>query len=139
MKKTLLVTAFLLSTSALAQGEVQAKLGSVAPEGTPWAEWLNGWKKRVETDAKGGIKMKVFLAGKLGGEKEMVEDTKKGVLHIFGGSVGAIAASHVPELNVFELPFLFSTDKEADFVMNKVRGDVAKMLDERGFKMLMWG
>jgi TRAP-type transport system periplasmic protein len=139
MKNALIAFSLLLATSALAEGEVSAKLGSVAPEGTPWAEWLNGWKKRVETDAAGKLKMKVFLSGKLGGEKEMVEDTKKGVLHIFGGSVGAIAAQHVPELNVFELPFLFSSDAEADYVLNKVRPEVARMLEERGFKMLMWG
>ena len=117
---------------------VVAKCGSVAPEGTPWAEWLEGVKARMEKESNGNFKLKVFLSGKLGGEKEMVEDTKKGALHMFGGSVGALASSHVPELNVFELPYLFTSDAEADYVMNKVRGDVAKLLDQRGFVMVMW-
>lgn len=117
---------------------VVVKIGSVAPEGTPWAEWLEGVRARLEKEGNGNLKLKVFLAGKLGGEKEMVEDTKKGTLQMFGGSVGSIAASHVPELNVFELPFLFTSDAEADYVMNKVRPDVAKMLDARGFVMVMW-
>lgn len=130
--------ATLCATPAIA-AETVAKIGSVAPEGTPWAEWLNGWKARVDAESKGQLKVKVFLAGKLGGEKEMVEDTKKGVLHVFGGSVGALASQHVPELNVFELPFLFSNDAEADFVMGAVRADVKKLLESRGFVMLMWG
>jgi TRAP-type C4-dicarboxylate transport system substrate-binding protein len=139
MKKIIAAFALLLMFAAPAGAEVVAKVGSVAPEGTPWAEWLNGWRKRAETESKGEFKLKVFLAGKLGGEKEMVEDTKKGVLHIFGGSVGALAAQHVPELNVFELPFLFESDGEADYVLNKVRPDVQKLLESRGFVMLMWG
>lgn len=117
---------------------VVAKCGSVAPEGTPWAEWLDGVKARMEKESAGTLKLRVFLSGKLGGEKEMVEDTKKGALQMFGGSVGALAASHVPELNVFELPFLFTSDAEADFVLNKVRADVTQLLDARGFTMVMW-
>lgn len=133
------VTLVALSASPSMGAEpVVAKVGSVAPEGTPWAEWLDGVKVRMEKEGAGNLKLKVFLSGKLGGEKEMVEDTKKGALQMFGGSVGAIAAGHVPELNVFELPFLFTSDAEADFVMNKVRADVAKLLESRGFIMVMW-
>ncbi|MCC7073278.1 MAG: TRAP transporter substrate-binding protein [Deltaproteobacteria bacterium] len=138
-----LVTASLVSLLVLASAPsraepVVAKCGSVAPEGTPWAEWLDGVRARIEKEANGALKLKVFLAGKLGGEKEMVEDTKKGALQMFGGSVGAIASTHVPELNVFELPYLFTSDAEADYVMNKIRGDVTKLLDARGFVMVMW-
>lgn len=131
--------AFTFTHASSARAEaVVAKCGSVAPEGTPWAEWLDGVKTRMEKESNGNLKLKVFLSGKLGGEKEMVEDTKKGALHMFGGSVGALAASHVPELNVFELPYLFTSDAEADYVMNKVRPEVTKLLDARGFVMVMW-
>jgi TRAP-type C4-dicarboxylate transport system substrate-binding protein len=140
MTRSLFVAALslLFAFGANAADPIVAKCGSVAPEGTPWADWLEGVRKRIESESKGGIKLKVFLSGKLGGEKEMVEDTKKGTLHMFGGSVGALAASHVPELNVFELPYIFTSDAEADYVLNKVRGDVAKLLNDRGFTMVMW-
>ena len=141
-RSSLVIVTSLLACMAIAPAAraepVVAKCGSVAPEGTPWAEWLDGVKARMEKEAAGGLKLKVFLSGKLGGEKEMVEDTKKGALQMFGGSVGSLAASHVPELNVFELPFLFTSDSEADYVMNKVRPEVTKLLDARGFVMVMW-
>lgn len=137
LRASLLAMSLLAAVSVRAE-PVIAKVGSVAPEGTPWAEWLESVKTRMEKESNGKLKLRVFLSGKLGGEKEMVEDTKKGALQMFGGSVGAVAASYVPELNVFELPFIFSSDAEADFVMNKVRGDVTKLLDERGFTMVMW-
>ena len=116
---------------------VTAKVGSVAPEGTPWAEWIEGIKARMDKDTGGKLKLKVFLGGKLGGEKEMVEETKNGNLHMFGGSTGSIAG-YVPELNVLELPFIFSSDAEADFVLDKLRDRVAKLLEAKGFVMVMW-
>lgn len=137
IRSSLIAFSLLLSLAAGAE-PVVAKVGSVAPEGTPWAEWLEGVRTRMEKESNGNIKLKVFLSGKLGGEKEMVEDTKKGVLHMFGGSIGALASSYAPELNVFELPYIFTSDAEADFVMNKVRGDVTRVLGERGFVMVMW-
>ena len=136
---TLLVCATLAAgLPARAEDTIVVKSGSVAPEGTPWEEWLKDVKKRMEKDSDGRLKMKIFLAGKLGGEKEMVEDVKRGRLQLFGGSVGALATKYVPELNVFELPFLFESDAEVDFVLDRVRGDVAKLLSDRGFEMVMW-
>jgi TRAP-type C4-dicarboxylate transport system substrate-binding protein len=134
-KLSLFVALMLAAPMAIAQ-PVVVKAGSVAPEGTPWEEWLNTVKKRME--ATGKVKMKLFLAGKLGGEREMVEATKAGRVQLFGGSVGALASKYAPELNVFELPFLFESNAEADYVMNAVRGDVEELLRKRGFEMVMW-
>ncbi len=126
----------LLSLPSLAAVEVKA--GSVAPEGTPWDEWLKNVEKRMETESKGELKLKLYLGGKLGGESEMVEDTRVGRLQLFGGSVGALAGKYVPELNVFELPFLFESDAEVDYVLNALRPEVQKLLSQRGFVFGMW-
>jgi TRAP-type C4-dicarboxylate transport system substrate-binding protein len=126
-----------LSAPAVKAEAVVMKVGSVAPEGTPWAEWLEGVKRRLEKDSGGKLKLKVFLGGKLGGEKEMVEETKNGNLHLYGGSVGSVG-TWVPELSALELPFIFGSDEEADFVLDKVRDRYAKLLEAKGFVMIMW-
>ena len=127
-----------LSLAAVpASAQTIAKVGSVAPEGTPWAEWLDGVKARIEKDSGNQLKLKVFLGGKLGGEKEMVEDVKNGTLQLFGGSAAAVA-SYVPELAALELPYLFTSDAEADFVLDKVRDRYAGLVEAKGFKMIMW-
>jgi len=135
---SVLALATLLALPAAAEAEFQLKAGSVAPEGTPWAEWLDGVRKRLDKEAGGRIKTKAFLSGKLGGEREMIDDTKKGTLQMFGGSIGAIASVHAPELGVYELPFIFGSDAEADYVMNATRDKVAKILEDKGFVMAMW-
>lgn len=130
-----------LCLSALVGGAASAqtvvKVGSVAPEGTPWSEWLDGLKARYEGESQGKLKLKLFLGGKLGGEKEMVEETRNGNLQIFGGSAGAVA-TYAPELAALELPFIFESDAEADFVLDRLRGRVAKLLEDKGFVMSMW-
>lgn len=128
----------LLPSLARAEDKVVIKAGSVAPEGTPWEEWLKQVQRRIEKESGGRVQFKLYLGGKLGGEKEMIEDVKRGRLQLFGGSVGALAAKYVPELNVFELPFLFESDEEIDYVLEKVRPEVAKLLEQRGFVMVMW-
>ena len=116
-----------------------AKVGSVAPEGTPWAVWLADYKKRTEKEAAGSLKMKLFLGGKLGGEKEMIEDAKRGgSVNLLGVSVGAMAAKFVPELNALELPFNFESSAEVDFVLKAITPAVEKRLDKAGFKLIMW-
>lgn len=133
-----LVSAFLTVSSAVAHAQVvTVKTGSVAPEGTPWSEWLDGVKARIEKDAAGKVKMKNYLGGKLGGEKEMVDEVKNGTLQIFGGSAAAMGG-FVPEMGVFELPFIFASDAEADFVLDRMREPVSKLLSDKGFTMIMW-
>jgi TRAP-type C4-dicarboxylate transport system substrate-binding protein len=132
------MSAVVLLCGAAAQAQtVTVKAGSVAPEGTPWSEWLDGVKARIEKETAGKVKMKNYLGGKLGGEKEMVEEVKNGTLQIFGGSAAALGGL-VPEIGVFELPFIFTSDAEADHVLDKLREPVSKLLSAKGFTMIMW-
>jgi tripartite ATP-independent transporter DctP family solute receptor len=132
----LLLLLALASTPAIAQEKkdrIVIKLGTVAPDGTPWSELMQRIRKRFKKDTGGKIKLKLYLGGRLGGEKEMVRETREGRLHMFGGSTAAVATV-VPELNVLEAPFLFASDKEADFVLDKyAKPHVEKLLAEKGF------
>ena len=83
--------------------------------------------------------MKLFLGGKLGGEKEMIEDARRGgSVNLLGVSVGAMAAKFVPELNALELPYIFESSEEVDYVLKAITADVEKRLDKAGFKLIMW-
>jgi TRAP-type C4-dicarboxylate transport system substrate-binding protein len=133
------VLSLALTTSVPAQSTiVMAKAASVAPEGTPWALWFESVLKRMQSDSAGKLQIKTYLSGKAGGEREIVEEVKRGSIQIFGGSVGALASTYVPELNAFELPFLFKSDAEVDFVLNQMRPAVSKLLEQKGFVLAQW-
>lgn len=115
-----------------------AKLATVAPDGTPWSEQLHEFKKRVEKTAGDRLKVETFIGGVLGDENVTASETKRGAIQLWGGSTGALATI-VPELALFEMPYLFRTPEEADLVMDVVLyEDIKKLLASRGLVMLFW-
>jgi TRAP-type transport system periplasmic protein len=147
MPRTLFLTAaavaclaLLLSGSAFAKPEFVLKFATVAPDGTPWADHLKRVKKRIEKDSGGRIKMKLFLGGALGGEVETVRDLRRGRLQGWGGSTAAVAeGARIPQLQLMEIPFLFESFAEADYVLDKVvHKDFMKILEKKGFTLSFW-
>ncbi len=128
-----------LMLSGVALGKVvTAKLGTVAPTGTPWANTLEQIKKRVEAESKGDIKINVSVGGELGGELEIINEIRRG--HIQGGGLTSVAlTSVIPEMNVLELPFIFDSYEEADFVLdNYLLEPFKKLFSERGLVFVSW-
>ena len=134
------VAASLSATAALADEPLVVKVGTVAPDGTPWSELIKKMKRDfgkafAESDQK--LKFKSYLGGRLGGEKEMVRETREGRLQMYGGSVSSLATV-IPELYILESPFLLDSDEEADFVLERVRPEVERLLEQRGFIFYQW-
>jgi len=114
------------------------KIATQAPDGTPWAQLMTDYKAAVETASKGRIKIIVFLGGKAGDENATVTKASKGHLQGVAASTGAIA-SIVPELNAVELPFLFNSFGEADYVLDKVlTAPMSDLFKKRGLVFGFW-
>lgn len=117
---------------------ITLKLATVAPEGTPWAEQLAQYRKKVEVESKGRLRLKPFFGGALGDELQTVGECRRGALPMWGGTTGSLATS-VPELSVLELPFLFRHAEEADHILDQVLfEDLRKRLFDRGFVVVLW-
>ena len=130
---------FFIGRSAKADDpEHVCKVATVAPPGTPWAKQLQRLKKVIKKESEGRIKVKTYLGGALGGERQTAEATKRGSIQIFGGTASALA-SLVPELDVLELAYLFPSEKKADKVLDTViREDLENLLWDRGFKLMFY-
>lgn len=128
------------ATTNPADAEYVIKLGTVAPDGTPWAVHLRAIKKRIETESHGRIKLKLFMGGVLGGEVEMVRAMRRGRIQGWGGSTSAIAeGAGIHQFLLFELPFFFANFEEADYVADQVvRDDFVKILEKKGFTFAQW-
>src|SRR4051812_6253883 len=48
------------------------RLGSLAPEGTPWADLLEKFKAKVEEATGGAVKVRLYLNSRQGDEEEML-------------------------------------------------------------------
>jgi TRAP-type transport system periplasmic protein len=118
----------------------ELNIGSLAPKGTPWMALLEQLEREVEAESKGRINVIIRPAGVMG-EVEMVRETRTGErLQACAVTTGAIAeGGNIPQLNLVELPFLFDSDRDADYVLDNVLyGEYGDILGRRGFKLVAW-
>jgi tripartite ATP-independent transporter DctP family solute receptor len=96
--------ALLLSGAALA--DVKIKFAEVHPAGYPPVVAEQDMGKKLETQSNGEISFKMFPGGVLGSEKEVVEQVQANAIQMTRVSLG-ILGPVVPDVNVFNLPFVF--------------------------------
>jgi TRAP-type C4-dicarboxylate transport system substrate-binding protein len=134
--KLLVILSLFISHMAFAALDV--KFGTIAPAGTPWADSLEEIRGRVNEQSKGAMKVKVYLGGQLGGELEIMQKIRRGNIQGGGLTCGAMA-SIIPELDLLEVPFLFESSEEADFILdNYLLGPFSKLFEKKGFVMITW-
>jgi tripartite ATP-independent transporter DctP family solute receptor len=114
MKETLMRTTPSLLAGALAlwlalpaQAQTQTlKAADVHPAGYPTVVAVEAMGKKLEAATGGRIKFQMFPGSVLGGEKEMIEQAQVGAINILRTSLGPVGPV-VPEVNVFNMPFVF--------------------------------
>ena len=131
--------AVVLTVSPAMAGPIKFKIASIAPPSTPWAKLVKRikrtFKKVVPADQ---LKVKTYLGGALGGEKDLVQRCLAGGLGMIGVTSGAIATV-VPELNVLELPYLWNSEKQVDRALAGPLGEALKVaLEKKGFVLYVW-
>jgi tripartite ATP-independent transporter DctP family solute receptor len=107
---------------ARAQSKMVLKATDVHPLGYPTVEAVERMGKKLEAATQGRISIQMFPSMQLGGEKEMIEQAQVGALQIARISVGPMGPL-VPELNVFNLPFMFRDDAHMEKVIDGPIGE----------------
>jgi tripartite ATP-independent transporter DctP family solute receptor len=119
-----------LRTPAFAQQKLVLKATDVHPLGYPTVEAVVRMGKKLETATGGRLSIQMYPSMQLGGEKEMIEQAQVGALAIARISVGPMGPI-VPEINVFNLPFMFRNNAHMEQVIDGPIGDeLLKKLSE---------
>ena len=98
------------------------KAADVHPAGYPNVVAIENMGKKLEAATNGRIKFQMFPGGVLGGEKEMIEQTQVGAIQILRASLGPFGPI-VPEVNVFNMPFVFRSEAHMRAVIDGPIGD----------------
>jgi tripartite ATP-independent transporter DctP family solute receptor len=107
---------------AFAQQKLVLKATDVHPLGYPTVEAVVRLGKKLEGATGGRLSVQMYPSMQLGGEKEMIEQAQVGALAMARISVGPMGPL-VPELNVFNLPFMFRDDAHMEKVIDGPIGD----------------
>ena len=116
------VATFDFARPAAAQQKIVLKATDVHPLGYPTVEAVVRMGKKLETATNGRISVQMYPSMQLGGEKEMIEQAQVGALQIARISVGPMGPL-VPELNVFNLPFMFRDNAHMEKVIDGSIGE----------------
>jgi tripartite ATP-independent transporter DctP family solute receptor len=117
-----LLAAAFSSGAALAQQKLVIKATDVHPLGYPTVEAVVRMGKKLDAATNGRITIQMYPSMQLGGEKEMIEQAQVGALQIARISLGPMGPL-VPELNVFNLPFMFRDTAHMEKVIDGPIGD----------------
>jgi tripartite ATP-independent transporter DctP family solute receptor len=134
MRRTLIASCTALAAivsvgtwGTLAQAQTVLKAADVHPAGYPTVAAVESFGKKLEAATKGKYKLQIFPGGVLGSEKEMIEQTQVGAIQFARTSLGVVGPV-VPEVNVFNMPFVFRDEAHMRKVID---GDIgAEMLDK---------
>jgi TRAP-type transport system periplasmic protein len=130
-----LVGLALPGTPAAAQS---IKLGTLAPQGSPWHAIIRDMTDAWTKGTGGKLKVRIYPGGVAGDEPDMVRKMRVGQLH--AASLTGVGLSTIaPEIGALQLPMLIRDYEELDHVMEKVGPRLEAILEQKGFKVLNWG
>lgn len=97
------------------------------------------FKKIVEAESEGALKVEIYPANQLGGEEAIYQSTMGNSIEI--GILSVIMESEVPKVGLFTLPFLFKDfDHAYDVLDSEIGDDIKNQLEENtGLKHLGYG
>ncbi len=113
------------------------KIGSVAPDRSPWNDALKEMAREWEAISQGQVKLKIYPGGIAGSEDDMIRKMKVGTL---GGAVLTNIGLTKIDRDAFVLstPFIFHSEKEMAYVMERLIPTFEKQMQEKGFKIIIW-
>ncbi len=97
------------------------------------------FKEVIEAETKGAIEAQIFPNGQLGSEEQASQMVKLGTLDASGASFGGGLAPFVPEIELFNLPFMFRDKAHFHRVFNGPIGQWIKRIIEEKLDCLVFG
>ena len=132
---SLLLTSRPAGAEPVTSGVVVANTGG--KDTLQFRQWQS-FRQALDEKTSGSILLDYLIFGELGGTRTMAEAVISGRADIGSFTCNGLT-SLVPELAVTALPFLFGSEDEAAFVMDKyLTPAFSSLLDKRGLVFLQW-
>src|SRR4051812_4368418 len=124
----------LASAPAAHADNAEIRLATLAPSGSPWMEVLNKAQGEIKTKTGGRVTLKYYEGGQQGDERDFVR--KMGLGQLDGAAITSIGLAMIDEsIRVLELPMMFQTAEEMDYVADKMWPYFQKKFEKKGFKL----
>jgi TRAP-type C4-dicarboxylate transport system substrate-binding protein len=111
------------------------KIATLAPAGAPWMIAIKNGASEISRKTDGRVRLKFYPGGVMGDEKSVHRKIKAGQLH--GGAFSSGGLAHLyPDIQILNLPMIFASFEEVDYVRAEMEPFMKQQLEARGFVLL---
>jgi tripartite ATP-independent transporter DctP family solute receptor len=136
MRLLLLAGVLVLGLAAAANAaDFVFKLGHIADPENPYAKGAEKFAQLVKEKTGGKVEIQVFPSSQLGNQRDLVEGTQFGTID-FTMTSTAVLGNFLPQVAVFDLPFIFRDVQHAYKALDTVGMEIAQKL--QGMKLLAY-
>jgi TRAP-type C4-dicarboxylate transport system substrate-binding protein len=119
------------------RGATTIKMGSLAPENSPWDNGLVSLAATWDSISNGSVTLRMYPGGVAGDEDDMIRKMRIGQLH--AAAISGVGLSRlVPDIITVHLPLMVRSIDEAMYVLRRMQPSFDKELEKKGFKVLAW-
>jgi len=123
--------AMLLLNSSIANARV-FKIATVSPDGTFWMQEMRAGAEEIKKKTQGRVEFKFYPGGVMGSDESVLRKIRIGQLQ--GGAVTASSMTSIaPDIAIYELPYLFDSLDQVDYVRSKMDAELIDALEQKGF------
>lgn len=114
------------------------KIATISPDGTLWMQEMRAGAKEIKKRTQGRVVLKFYPGGVMGSDENVLRKMRIGQLH--GGAVttGSLAGVY-PDIDIYSLPYLFSSLDQVSYVRGKMDQFLLGELEKKGFVSFGFG
>ncbi|UCD78358.1 MAG: TRAP transporter substrate-binding protein DctP [Desulfobacterales bacterium] len=132
-----LIVFLLVSPRTAVSKDTTLKIATLAPEGSAWIQTFEDLNVELKKKTNGAVELKVYPGGILGDEKDMIR--KMYIGQIQGAVLTSAGLSGIfSEMDVFQIPFVFKSYEEVDYVLEKMDAFFKKGFADKGYVLPAW-
>jgi len=111
------------------------KIATLVPAGTDWMKAMKQGAKSIAEKTDGRVELKFYPGGVMGSEQSVLRKIRAGQLQGGAFSSGGLADVY-PDIQLLNLPMLFDSFAEVDYVRARMEPVMKQNLEAKGFVLL---
>jgi len=139
MKTTFTKTGYLLFLLVLASSlpGLTIKIGTIAPERSPWGKALQELSRDWMKITNGSVQLKIYAGGIAGNEDDMIRKVRMGILG--GAALSNRGLKKIyADVYVLNIPFAMRDNRELSAVLSRLKPQFEAGIEKKGFKVVIW-
>lgn len=126
----------LLAVATLGSAQT-LKLATLVPEGSIWDKSTRELGAAIQGATAGRVKFQIYPGGVAGDEPDILRKMRIGQLQ--GGYFSASGLGDIEKaFYLFQVPLLLETDEEVLLVLQRLRAEMSRRLEEKGCVLVHW-